>query len=220
MTMRMTQLEFVYEQLLGPPYRRNGNGESFWRCPKCHREDNKFHSLPEIPGVKQRGYCQIDGRMGDEKDMLQLIYPNECWGSIMGRFKQLEGMYQKSQASGKTLVLNFAGPESHHHPHSPPTSSSSSGARGGGWRQLEQQWERLTDEERAGFTWLRSVQMRLERETDLLGNLLWKNVNVHNLALYCWQFDQSIQHGDEQHLRDCTDPNCDAVVCMVARLPW
>ena len=42
----MTQLEYICESLLGPPNYVKTDGESYWDCPECGRDEQHFHTRP------------------------------------------------------------------------------------------------------------------------------------------------------------------------------
>ena len=71
----VTFLQFLCEQLLGPPLRQGGSpGESYWCCPFCDKD--KFHTLPAKLGTKDYFKCFVCNNWGDEYNLLRFLRDN------------------------------------------------------------------------------------------------------------------------------------------------
>jgi hypothetical protein len=67
-----TFLQFVCEELLGPPAHHGGQtGDSYWPCPFRKHKEVCFHTLPVHPSYPDRWRCFGCGNWGDEFQLLR-----------------------------------------------------------------------------------------------------------------------------------------------------
>lgn len=94
----VTFLEYVMEQLLGPPIRRLSDGESYWPCVTCSSEN--LHTLPHRPEkYKDYAKCWSCGVLLDLGDVLRVYYPGELWPQHKQRIEQYKAQYAKLKAA-------------------------------------------------------------------------------------------------------------------------
>src|SRR4051794_894461 len=87
-----TFLQYVCERLMGPPTRRTAHdGESYWTCP-FHGGDS-FHTMPSVPGQKDRYKCFGCGALGDEADLMKQRMPGETWPARKQRLAEWRQEY-------------------------------------------------------------------------------------------------------------------------------
>ena len=72
----MTLLEFVCEQLMGPPVSQSSDS-STWQCPRHEDNHPSFHTLPHKPEFKDRFKCWSCDFWGDVFDLLREFFPDE-----------------------------------------------------------------------------------------------------------------------------------------------
>ena len=105
----MTFLEFVCEELMGPPAHRS-SGSSYWLCP-IHKESHpSFHTLPPMQGKKDRYKCFGCGAWGDEYDILKEFFPKENFTQRRERLNEMRRQYEQQHAP----VYSFRGSGSTH----------------------------------------------------------------------------------------------------------
>jgi CHC2 zinc finger len=89
----MTLLEYVVEQLTGPPARRSG-GRSWWVCPFHNDHTPSFCTLPHNPKFKDRVRCFGCGFRGDVFDLLKEFHPDENFGDRLARVEKFQGEFR------------------------------------------------------------------------------------------------------------------------------
>lgn len=208
----MTFLEFVITKHIGPRARQGSNeGESWWCCP-FHLDDTaSFHTMPHKPEYKHRFFCFGCGKRGDAADLLKELYPTRDWGWRRSEIEVLELRFEKEEKmSGQQkttgIGIIFRG------------SSGNQAAEKirAGLRQeksdrlaVELAWADLGAFDRAILAEAGRIGKRL-RGTEA-------ECTLQGLAGYSLQFEEWKAETDQQHLDDCDDADCPAVVCRRAR---
>jgi hypothetical protein len=100
--IQLTFLEYVLTKCLGRPISRQGEGVSYWNCPRC--DDRHFHTMPDKPPHPHKFKCWnkvhgVGGWWGDELDMLKEFHPDEPYGDRRERLEILRQEWQRNQAA-------------------------------------------------------------------------------------------------------------------------
>ena len=196
----MTFLQYLCEQLLGPPLRQGGSyGESYWTCHFCGKE--KFHTFPDRPEYpKQRWSCHVCGMRGDAADLLGHLYPGEYWPQRRLRLEHYQQDYEAEVKRGQATDTAAA-----------PVSFSFSGETGiqaprVDRRKVALAWANLTHDERQLLLSARGV---MEEKAE--------GVDFNALTNYCSAAENWVKLLNDQHLEECQDPECDDYVCRAQR---
>lgn len=186
----MTLLEFACEKLLGPPNACRGDGQSEWACPHCGGE--KFHTYPHKDSFKDRFRCWSCLFRGDIFDLLKEFFPSENYGDQLARVADWEVEFAAEAKANPTRVKP------------PAFSSGETGIHGADeWQSLQDAYENLTQEEREGAVKALAAASR-------------EKVSLQALALLC-DHKLWIEQIKAEHFKECTDAECDAIVCRAAR---
>ncbi len=204
----MTFLTYVCQQLLGPPKRREDDGQWYWPCPQC--EHPSFHTLPHKPPYKDRFKCFRCGFRGDEHDLINFTDPGTDYGERKAWLAEWQKEYQKEA----TMVIPAApiAPSTTSVP-VPPSSLISEeylawlGKHEAATRSYRagMVWASLTDTERAAVLVIHEALLRQG------GN--GKGVPFEALVDYCLNFQTFIDETNAHHLDNCGDDDCSADVC-------
>ncbi|MGA2064139.1 MAG: CHC2 zinc finger domain-containing protein [Thermoguttaceae bacterium] len=196
----MTFLEYVAERLMGPPASRS-SGRSTWLCPFHDESNPSFCTLPPKAGCKDRFRCFGCGAWGDEYDLMKLFYDRENFSERRDRMEQWREDWKRDQplfhrGPGRVKVAEqVAGP-------------------GNDPRDVDIVWAGLTmDLEAEDIS--QAVALRVLSEA--ADHCKRNNVSLEALLKYWQRFEEWIAETGRQHLAECTDPNCDAIVCRARR---
>jgi hypothetical protein len=99
----MTFFEFVCHELLGPPSRSPGDGESYWECPRCCSP--KFHTKPHRPPFKDRFKCFRCDFWGDAADLILLRYPEDDYDARVACLHQLHQQHEAWEAEEEARAV-------------------------------------------------------------------------------------------------------------------
>jgi hypothetical protein len=200
----MTFLQYVCEQLIGPPTSSRSDGQSHWSCPRCGSW--KFHTKPHKPEYRDRFKCWPCDWWGDEADLLLHFHPREDYGARQDRLASLREDYDREM--GRGAAAGHSGPSSG--PVGGPPSSSPGEAGSPRTkvdrRSLEVAWADLTKDERELLADALTV---LENKVS--------GVDFYALMEYCLAAENGFRLSSQQHLEWCQDPECDAWICRAAR---
>jgi hypothetical protein len=81
-----TFLEYVCARLLGPPAWAGAAGQAYWRCPFHDDTNPSFHTMPPMPGVRERWACPACDRRGDVFDLLRALRDDVGLPEAAGNF--------------------------------------------------------------------------------------------------------------------------------------
>jgi hypothetical protein len=81
----VTLLQYICDRYLVHLRDESEFGVSYYEdCPACGSDDN-FHTMPSKPWEKDRCWCWSCGPIGDEADLLKLLFPAEDYGQRYNR---------------------------------------------------------------------------------------------------------------------------------------
>jgi hypothetical protein len=191
----MTFLQYVAEQLIGEPARRSATyGESYWCCPFHNDTHPSFHTLPSKEGFKDRWVCFGCGMRGDEADLMAWLMPGEDWNRRRARLMEWRQDYERECAAPEYFL--------------PGT-----GRRANPQSDAHQEERGLKLAENALFNLTAAEHETLIALKDKVGD----EVSLDLLARACRRYRESFVRWDAEHRATCTDPNCEAPVCRMAR---
>jgi hypothetical protein len=171
----MTFLEFLCEEVLGPPTVRKGHGESSWPCPEC--TSDSFHTMPVTPTHRKERYrCFACGLQGDECDMIRRFYPEDVHHRL--QLERLRPFRHKYAALPKEDRTNRSAP------------TYFTRGTGGKIRAVDPQavalvWANLSDDERQMLIQARVIVRAQGQET-----------GFDALADYCQRFEDFTNQPD------------------------
>lgn len=199
-----TFLEWVAFKLMGPPLYTKGDGESYWECPRCG--SRKWHTRPHREGMRDRYSCWSCQAWGDINDLAQEFASHttirlDMWQAEYDVYGEDTRLIPDSP--GEKIDR---GDRTHRSRHTPVISSPGPTgiSREDDPRRIEMAYADLSREEKN----LLAIACQLARS---------KGVDPGALAYYCWHGREWIAASNAAHLAECTDPECDAIVCRAAR---
>lgn len=200
-----TFLEFAIAQHQGPPYRTDGQGQSWWwNCPRCGEGVGHFHTMMNVAQYKHRAKCHRCGLFGDIFDLLAEWFPNENYGDRLARVDRLMEEYRRQ--GGRVGVES-------RELHSRGVGTVDPG-------KVEQAWNDATDEMVAeGLDLdevLRAIRTVGPKRLDVLYvayQILFRWCERYGAPLldvvrYWVRFDEVLRDQRERHARTCKDPKC------------
>ena len=189
-----TLLEYVCEQVIGPPTKSHGNGESQWPCPKCTHP--RFHTLPHHTKYKDRFRCWSCPFRGDVFDLLRHYYPRDRFPELKARLTDFQAEYDRLPPTRliptrSPIPLRGVGRNEANSDMSTPA-------------EIDRAWAAMTEGEKA--TMAAAVGIAKARGVDVVG-----------LAYYCFHSARWFAETDAAHMAECDDAECDWRCCRFAR---
>ena len=201
----MTLLEFVAEQLMGPPAYRSGGGRSTWSCPRHDDNHPSFSTRPHLEGYKDRFQCFSCGFWGDELDLLKEFYPGEGYGERLARLNAMKINHEAEhppEPQSETAVFSYRGGE-----RDTTERPRYWGDVSDAWADFREQVAAWETSEALAVQILVALRDRCRRERVAMVDVtdLWEN------------FESWKVKSDLRHLWGCDDEDCDARVCRIHR---
>jgi len=191
----MTFLEYVAEQLMGPPV-----CGSCWRCPYCDSHHGSLSVRPPRDGYPIKFKCHKCQTWGDEHDLLKLFYPAEGYSLRLLRLGELHREYE-SRVEPQPLEFIPRG-------------------RGGSTKPDDDEFGEGADAAAAEIFehfGKRPNLVEAFKDAEAVLTLCGKHgLDPVAFAKRC-HFHAWVVEGEEAHMKVCEDFDCDFVCCRLAR---
>ena len=202
-----TLLEYVCEQLMGPPVSRSC-GRAVWRCPRHEDNHPSFNTLPPKDGCKDRFRCWSCGFWGDVHDLLIEFRPE-----LKGQYPERCRILAEMKADWKRQVSREAAVQPHLHRGDGDRKPSSRDDRvaqmNAGTAHFE--FEKVLTEWEANKAMALQTLKEFKRICDV-------NHTTMEEALQSWlDFDEWVFDSELRHYAGCMEEDCDWPICVAER---
>lgn len=213
-------LEFVCQRLMGHPAFRSG-GSPYWSCPRHEDAHASFHIRPVKAGLKNRFSCWSCGWWGDVADLVKEFYPGEDWPRRRVRLERWRRDFESEQPETDDTRLLSPGMGTtqrsmNHH------VCLKRKLRDSAYVPEEDEFFSEADAAISEFlSYAGEPLVPAWRKKMLLVQHALEICAQHNLHSAAFAarvgFEEWKVDSDQRHLAECTDSDCDAIVCRSSR---
>jgi hypothetical protein len=205
-TTDLTDLERICDALLGVPTRRSGNGVSYYdHCPKC---DEDCYTLEDVPQYRHRLRCWHCHQVYDRWDVMRLVRPDLNWDQQRAMIDDILA----SRPADSPCHFLPRGSRSRTRASKPHDMRCGDPAHSGDMTGIVRHLEDLIGH--PTFSMEQGAVLRVV--VAALRQCGERGIDPADLADTLDHFEK-VGRCEQQHTANCLDPDCDSVLCLIAR---